>query len=94
LAGGTFVDIIIDEAHDSQNEHPFKGNVNLEKLEQLIKVYGAKKIPYISLATSVNMAGGQPVSMSNLRALRALTDKYKIKNHPRHDTGGGECLVH
>src|SRR5436190_21966324 len=58
LAGGTFVDIIIDEAHDSQNEHPFKGNVNLQKLEQLIKVYGAKKIPYISVATSVNMAGG------------------------------------
>jgi len=79
LAGGTFVDIIIDEAHDSQNEHPFKGNVNLRKLEQLIKVYGAKKIPYISIATSVNMAGGQPISMANLRALRALTNKYKIR---------------
>jgi tyrosine phenol-lyase len=79
LAGGTFVDIIIDEAHDSQSEHPFKGNVNLEKLESLIKVYGAKKIPYISLATSVNMAGGQPISMENLRELRKLTHKYGIK---------------
>ena len=79
LAGGTFVDIIIDEAHDSQSEHPFKGNVNLEKLESLIKVYGAKKIPYVSMATSVNMAGGQPISMENLRALRALTNKYGIK---------------
>jgi len=78
LAGGTFVDIIIDEAHDSLSEHPFKGNVNLEKLESLIKVYGAKKIPYVSLATSVNMAGGQPISMENLRELRALTNKYKI----------------
>ncbi|MBK5286513.1 MAG: tyrosine phenol-lyase [Bacteroidia bacterium] len=79
LAGGTFVDIIIDEAHDSLSEHPFKGNVNLEKLESLIKVYGAKKIPYVSLATSVNMAGGQPISMENLRELRALTNKYEIK---------------
>jgi tyrosine phenol-lyase len=79
LAGGTFVDIIIDEAHDSLSTHPFKGNVNLEKLESLIKVYGAKKIPYISLATSVNMAGGQPVSIENLRGLRALTKKYGIK---------------
>lgn len=79
LAGGTFVDIIIDEAHDSQSEHPFKGNINLEKLESLIKVYGAKKIPYVSIATTVNMAGGQPISLENLRSLRKLTDKYKIK---------------
>jgi tyrosine phenol-lyase len=79
LAGGTFVDIIIDEAHDSSSEHPFKGNVNLEKLESLIKVYGAKKIPYISIATSVNMAGGQPISLENLRELRKLTNKYGIK---------------
>jgi len=79
LAGGTFVDIIIDEAHDSQSEHPFKGNVNLEKLESLIKVYGAKKIPYISLATSVNMAGGQPISLENIRGLRKLTHQYGIK---------------
>ncbi len=79
LAGGTFVDIIIDEAHDAQSEHPFKGNVNLDKLESLIKVYGAKKIPYISIATSVNMAGGQPISLENLRGLRELTNKYGIK---------------
>src|SRR6476660_5325771 len=55
LAGGTFVDIIIDEAHDSENLHPFKGNIDLDKLNAVIKVYGAKKIPYISIATSVNM---------------------------------------
>ena len=79
LAGGAFMDIIIDEAHDSQSEHPFKGNINLEKLEGIIKRYGAKKIPYISMATSVNMAGGQPISLENLRALRALTNKYGIK---------------
>ena len=61
LAGGTFVDIIIDEAHDPENTHPFKGNVALNKLEDLIKTHGADKIPYASLATTVNMAGGQPI---------------------------------
>lgn len=79
LAGGKFEDIIIDEAHDPENEFPFKGNVNLEKLEALIKKHGAKKIPYVSIATSVNMAGGQPISIQNLKELRALTKKYGIK---------------
>lgn len=79
LAGGKFEDIIIDEAHDSENEHPFKGNVDLKKLEKLINKYGAKKIPYISIATSVNMAGGQPISIKNLKELRALTKKHGIR---------------
>jgi tyrosine phenol-lyase len=78
LAGGKFEDIIIDEAHDPENEFPFKGNVDLNKLEKLIKKYGAKKIPYVSMATSVNMAGGQPISMQNLKELRALTKKHGI----------------
>ncbi|HNL64313.1 MAG TPA: tyrosine phenol-lyase, partial [Ferruginibacter sp.] len=79
LAGGKFEDIIIDEAHDPENEHPFKGNVDLTKLEKLIKKYGAKRIPYISIATSVNMAGGQPISIKNLKELRALTKKHGIR---------------
>ena len=79
LAGGKFEDIIIDEAHDPENEHPFKGNVDLAKLEKLIKKYGAKRIPYISIATSVNMAGGQPISIKNLKELRALTKKHGIR---------------
>jgi len=79
LAGGKFEDIIIDEAHDPENEFPFKGNVDLNKLEKLIKKYGAKKIPYVSMATSVNMAGGQPISMKNLKELRALTKKHGIR---------------
>ena len=79
LAGGIFVDVIIDEAHDSQNPHPFKGNVDLEKLEALIKREGAEKIAYVSLAGTVNMAGGQPVSMANVRALREMCDRYGIK---------------
>lgn len=79
LAGGTFVDVIIDEAHDPTNEFPFKGNVDLNKLESLIKEHGAEKIPYVCVATNVNMAGGQPVSMANLKELRELTNKYGIK---------------
>ena len=78
LAGGTFKDIIIDEAHDPDNEHPFKGNVDIEKLEKLIKDYGPNKIPYVSIATAVNMAGGQPISLQNLQELRHLVHKYRI----------------
>jgi tyrosine phenol-lyase len=79
LAGGKFEDIIIDEAHDSENEFPFKGNVDLKKLERLISKFGAKRIPYISIATSVNMAGGQPISIKNLKELRSLTKKHHIR---------------
>lgn len=78
LAGGTFVDVIIDEAHDPENEHPFKANVDLNKLEDLIKEKGADKIPYVSIATAVNMAGGQPISLENLKKVRKLTNKYDI----------------
>lgn len=79
LAGGTFVDVIIDEAHDPENLHPFKGNIDLNKLENLIKEKGADKIPYVSVATTVNMAGGQPISMENLKAVRELTNKYGVR---------------
>ena len=79
LAGGTFVDVIIDEAHDPSNLHPFKGDVDLSKLEALIKRVGAEKIAYVSLAGTVNMAGGQPVSMANVQALRELCDRYDIR---------------
>jgi tyrosine phenol-lyase len=78
LAGGTFVDVIVDEAHDPANEHPFKGNVDLGKLQRLIDKVGAKKIPYFCVAGTVNMAGGQPQSMANMRALRELCSKHRI----------------
>jgi tyrosine phenol-lyase len=79
LAGGRFVDIIIDEAHDPENEHPFKGNVDLDKLQRVIAEVGAQRIPYLSLATTVNMAGGQPMSMANLQQVRELaTGKHGI----------------
>jgi tyrosine phenol-lyase len=78
LAGGTFVDVIIDEAHDPANPHPFKGNVDLDKLDALVARVGAQNIPYVSLAGTVNMAGGQPVSMANLRLLRQYCNRQGI----------------
>jgi tyrosine phenol-lyase len=79
LAGGIFVDVVIDEAHDPAHLHPFKGNVDLDKVQALIERVGAASIAYISLAGTVNMAGGQPVSMANVRALRALCDRHGIR---------------
>ena len=78
LAGGTFVDIIIDQAHDPESTHPFKGNVDFDKLNQLVEKVGADRIPYVCIATCVNMAGGQPISMQNLRELRAWCDQHDI----------------
>lgn len=78
MAGGTFVDVIMDEAHDPENLHPFKGNVDIGKLEDLIRKVGSDRIPYVSLAATVNMAGGQPVSMQNVRELRSVCDRYGI----------------
>lgn len=79
LAGGKFVDVIIDEAHDPYNEHPFKANIDLIKLKSVIDKYGSDRIPYVSVATTVNMAGGQPISLKNLKEVRQLTAKYGIK---------------
>jgi len=79
LAGGEFVDVIVDAAHDPADLSPFKGDVDLDKLERLVSEKGAASIAYVSLAATVNMAGGQPVSMANVKALRALCDRHGIK---------------
>jgi tyrosine phenol-lyase len=78
LAGGTFHDVVIPEAHDPASDHPFKGNVDLPKLCSLIEQVGPEKIPYICVAATVNMAGGQPISMSNLRSLYRLANSQGI----------------
>jgi len=74
-AGATFVDVIVDEAHDPQSQFQFKGNVDLEKVKQLVAKVGADKVAYISIAGTVNMAGGQPFSLANLREVR----KYSLE---------------
>ncbi len=79
MAGGTFVDVIIDDAHDPQNENPFKGDIDLNKYQALIDKVGAEKIPYICVGVTVNLAGGQPVSLKNIKEVKKLSDKYGIK---------------
>ena len=69
LAGGVFDDVICDEAHDPADESPFKGNVDLRKLEAVVARWGAEKIAYVTIGAPVNLAGGQPVSMANLDAV-------------------------
>jgi tyrosine phenol-lyase len=78
LAGGIFTDVVVDEAHDPTAQHPFKGNVDLDKLSALIDREGAANIAYVNVAVTVNMAGGQPVSMANLRAVRNLCARHGI----------------
>ena len=79
LAGGVFHDVIIDEAHDSGSDFSFKGNIDLNKVEKLVQQYGTEKIAYICVAVTVNLAGGQPVSMENLKAVRKYTQEKGIK---------------
>jgi tyrosine phenol-lyase len=78
LAGGRFVDVIIDEAHDPVNEHPFKGDIDLDKLLKVIDDVGVEHIPYVCVATAVNMAGGQPISLANLHRVRDLCNEHGI----------------
>ena len=78
LAGGTFADIIVDEAHDPTNQNPFKGNVDLTKLQGLIDQVGPANIAYVNVAVTVNLAGGQPVSMQNLRDVSELCSRHGI----------------
>lgn len=79
LAGGRFVDVINGAAHDPGEEAAFKGNVDLQKLQRLIKEVGAERIPYLCLQMNVNMAGGQPVSMANIRVTSELCHTNGIR---------------
>ncbi len=67
MAGGIFADVIVDEAHDPGSDFPWKGNIDLAKLKAIVKEHGAEEVAYISFEHSVNMAGGQPVSMDNMK---------------------------
>lgn len=71
----TALDCTIDEAKDTQLELPFKGNVDLKKLEKALIEYG-DRVPFIIMTITNNTAGGQPVSMENLRGVRELSKKY------------------
>jgi len=86
LPGGKMVDVIIDEAHDPENIHPFKGNIDFNKLQKYIDDYGADKIAFVNVEMNVNMAGGQPVSMQNLKELRKFAYFIREREKGYEDT--------
>ncbi len=79
LNGGIFHDVIVDEAHDPDADLPFKGNVDLKKLEALIKKVGRAGMAYVCVGAPVNLAGGQPVSLDNLRKVAALCKANEVR---------------
>jgi len=78
MAGGIFEDVIVDEAHDPTSTFPWKGNIDLEKLDRVVRTHGAAKVAYVSFEHSVNMAGGQPVSMDNMKEVHAYCSRHGI----------------
>ena len=76
--GGKIAELLHDHALEISSDHPFKGNIDIEKLEACIQEHGADKIPFIRMEASTNLIGGQPFSVSNLMDVRRIADKYKI----------------
>ncbi len=77
--GGRIDELLYDEAYNIQSTYPFKGNMNIEKLEEVIEKTGAQNIPFIRMEASTNLIGGQPFSVQNLRDVRAIADKHGIR---------------
>jgi tryptophanase len=78
LNGGTIFEIYTDEALKVKSSHPFKGNLDLAKLRDIIQRYGADKVAYVRLEASTNLIGGQPFSIANMREVRKLTREHGI----------------
>ena len=78
INGGRVEEVIVDEGLQVTSTHPFKGNIDLDKLAALIEKHGAAKIPYVRIETGTNLIGGQPHSLENMRQVRALCDKHGI----------------
>jgi tryptophanase len=72
------IDCTIDEAFDTTIDHPFKGNIDLEKLEDVLKIYPREQVPMIIVTITCNSSGGQPVSMANMKAVKQLAGKYNV----------------
>jgi tyrosine phenol-lyase len=78
LNGGSVVELYTPEAMKIKSSHPFKGNMDIVRLEQLIKDKGVENVPFIRMEASTNLIGGQPFSMDNLKNVRKIADKYGI----------------
>lgn len=79
LNGAVPVNFVIEDAFNTEKEHPFKGNFDLERMERFIVEKGAENIGFIIITVTCNSAGGQPVSMENVRGVKRIADKYGIK---------------
>ncbi|MCG3131376.1 MAG: Tyrosine phenol-lyase [Phycisphaerae bacterium] len=77
-SGAEAVDLSIPEARDPRDRHPFKGNMNVPELERLIQRVGPERIPLVMVTITNNSGGGQPVSLENLRAVRAVCDRHRL----------------
>ncbi len=78
LAGAKLIEIPVVEAYDLNSDLPFKGNIDTEQLEEVIREHGKEKIPYILIETAVNASGGHPVSMENIKKAHHIAKEYNI----------------
>lgn len=76
--GGTVRELLHDRAFELKSDYPFKGNMDIEKLEKCIQETGVENIPFIRMEASTNLIGGQPFSLANLMDVRRIADKYGI----------------
>lgn len=77
-SGAEAVDLVIEEGKQPTARHPFKGNMDTEALVALIERVGPDRVPLVMVTVTNNSGGGQPVSLANLRAVRAVCDRYGI----------------
>ncbi|MEO0098243.1 MAG: tryptophanase [candidate division WOR-3 bacterium] len=78
LLGGTILEIYNDEALNTKSTHPFKGNIDLNKLQDVIKRYGRDKIAYVRMEATANLMGGQPFSMENLKEVKKICQEHNL----------------